>query len=61
MQPLYSRIHKYFVIKHIAPIQNKELINYSCQLPNNLKYEEKVHYVSYAIASENFGKVVRGF
>ena len=33
----------------------------NCLLGLNLKYEEKVHYVSYAIASENFGKVVRGF
>ena len=33
----------------------------NCLLGLNLKYEEKVHYMSYAIASENFGKVVKGF
>ena len=33
----------------------------NCLLGLNLKYEEKVHYMSYGPASENFGKVVKGF
>ena len=57
MQPLYSRIHKYFDIKHIAPIQNKELINYSCQLPNNLKYnlEQNTGKLAFLSILEKFG------
>ena len=39
MQPLYSQIHEYFDIKNIVPIQSKELIPYSCRIPNNLKYD----------------------
>ena len=38
MQPIYTSIHKYFDIENIAPIQNKQLIQYSCSLPNSLKY-----------------------
>jgi len=39
MQPLYQLIHKYFSIQNITPILNKELLRYSCQLPNNQKYD----------------------
>ena len=39
MQPLYQLIHEYFSIRNITPIQNKELLRYSCQLPNNQKYD----------------------
>ena len=33
----------------------------NCLLGLNLKYEEKIHYMSSGIASGNFGKVVKGF
>ena len=39
MQPLYQLIHEYFSIRNITPIQNEELLRYSCQLPNNQKYD----------------------
>tara|TARA_B100000315_G_scaffold256474_1_gene302481 strand:- start:118 stop:870 length:753 start_codon:yes stop_codon:yes gene_type:complete len=48
MQPLYQLIHEYFSIRNIAPIQNKELLRYSCQLPNNQKYDY----------STNSGKII---
>jgi len=38
MQPLYNLIHQKFDIKNITPIINKELIQLSCQLPNEMKY-----------------------
>ena len=41
MQPLYRSIHNYFSIKNITPIQNEELIQYSCSLKNNQKYDFK--------------------
>ena len=43
MQPLYSYIHEYFDVKNIAPIQNEQLIQYSCEMPNNLKYDLKTN------------------
>jgi asparagine synthase (glutamine-hydrolysing) len=48
MQPLYQLIHEYFSIRNIAPIHNTELLRYSCQLPNNQKYDY----------SSNLGKIV---
>ena len=39
MQPLYSSIHKHFDIQNIAPIQNKRLLRFSCEIPNRLKYD----------------------
>ena len=48
MQPLYQLIHEYFSVRNIAPIHNKELLRYSCQLPNNQKYDY----------SSNSGKIV---
>ena len=39
MQPLYSSIHKHFGIQNIAPIQNKRLLQFSCEIPNRLKYD----------------------
>ena len=48
MQPIYQLIHEYFSIRNIAPICNKELLQYSCQLPNNQKYDY----------SSNSGKIV---
>ncbi|MCH2405795.1 MAG: asparagine synthase C-terminal domain-containing protein [Nitrosopumilus sp.] len=39
MQPLYSSIHKHFDIQNIAPIQNKRLLQFSCEIPNRLKYD----------------------
>jgi len=41
MQPLYRSIHDYFSIKNITPIQNEELIQYSCSLKNDQKYDFK--------------------
>ena len=41
MQPLYKSIHDYFSIKNITPIQNEELIQYSCSLKNEQKYDFK--------------------
>ena len=41
MQPLYRSIHDYFSIKNITPIQNEELIQYSCSLKTNQKYDFK--------------------
>ena len=38
MQPLYNLIHQKFDIQNITPILNKQLIQFSCQLPNELKY-----------------------
>jgi asparagine synthase (glutamine-hydrolysing) len=39
MQPLYSSIHEHFDIQNITPIQNKELLQFSCEIPNNQKYD----------------------
>ena len=39
MQPLYSKIHEEFNIKNISPINNEELIKFSCQLSENYKYD----------------------
>ena len=41
MQPLYKSIHDHFSITNITPIQNEKLIQYSCTLANNLKYNPK--------------------
>ena len=38
MQPLYSKIHNYFDMKNVTPIQNKDLLQFAFQLNNNLKY-----------------------
>ncbi len=38
MQPLYSKINQQFNIKNITPIQNKKLIQFSCELENDKKY-----------------------
>ena len=48
MQPLYQLIHEHFSVRNIAPIHNRELLGYSCQLPINQKYD----YIS------NSGKIV---
>ena len=48
MNPLYKLIHKHFAIQNIAPIQNEELIQYSCTLPNDQKYDSKL----------NLGKII---
>ena len=40
MQPLYDRIHKNFNIQNISPILNKQLIQLSCQLSNEMKYDQ---------------------
>jgi len=39
MQPLYSSIHAHFDIQNITPIQNKQLLQFSCEIPNRLKYD----------------------
>ena len=39
MQPLYSSIHEHFDIQNITPIQNKQLLQFSCEIPNRLKYD----------------------
>jgi len=39
MQPLYSSIHEHFDIQNITPIQNKQLLQFSCEIPNNQKYD----------------------
>ena len=41
MQPLYKSIHDYFSIRNITPIQNEELIQFSCILRNDQKYDFK--------------------
>jgi len=41
MQPLYKSIHDYFSIRNITPIQNEELIQFSCLLRNDQKYDFK--------------------
>jgi len=38
MQPIYKSIHNYFSVRNIVPIQNKELIQYSCLIRNDQKY-----------------------
>ena len=43
MNPLYKLIHEYFAIQNIAPIQNDELIQYSCAIPNDQKYDSKLN------------------
>ena len=48
MNPLYKLIHEHFAIQNIAPIQNEELIQYSCTLPNDQKYDSKL----------NLGKII---
>ena len=48
MQPLYKSIHDYFSIRNITPIQNEELIQYSCLLRNDQKYDFK----------SNLGKII---
>ena len=40
MQPLYDQIHKNFNIQNISPILNKQLIQLSCQLSNEMKYDQ---------------------
>lgn len=40
MQPLYDMIHKNFHIKNITPILNKELIQLSCKMTNELKFDK---------------------
>ena len=39
MQPLYSSIHEHFDIQNITPIQNKQLLQFSCEIPNDQKYD----------------------
>ena len=41
MQPLYKSIHDYFSIRNITPIQNEELLQFSCILRNDQKYDFK--------------------
>ena len=41
MQPLYKSIHDYFSIRNITPIQNEGLIQFSCMLRNEQKYDFK--------------------
>jgi len=48
MQPLYKLIHDYFSIRNITPIQNEELIQFSCLLRNDQKYDFK----------SNLGKII---
>ena len=48
MQPLYSSIHEHFDIQNITPIQNEELIQFSCRLGNDQKYDFK----------SNLGKII---
>ena len=57
MQPLYSLVHKFFQIKHFAPIQNRELINYSCQISNVHKYnlEQNTGKLVFLNILEKFG------
>ena len=38
MEPIYKSIHNYFSVRNIVPIQNKELIQYSCLIRNDQKY-----------------------
>jgi asparagine synthase (glutamine-hydrolysing) len=38
MQPLYSLIHKHFDIHNVTPILNDQLLQFSCKIPNQLKY-----------------------
>ena len=40
MRPLYDQIHKNFNIQNISPILNKQLIQLSCQLSNEMKYDQ---------------------
>ena len=37
--PLYTKIHKHFEVRSIAPILSKELISYATHLPHKLKYD----------------------
>jgi asparagine synthase (glutamine-hydrolysing) len=48
MQPLYKSIHDHFSIRNITPIQNEELIQFSCMLGNDQKYDFK----------SNLGKII---
>ncbi len=41
MQPLYSKIHNFFNMKNVTPIQNKDLLQFAFQLNNNLKYNSE--------------------
>ena len=43
MQPLYSSIHEHFDIQNITPIQNKQSIKLSCQIPDSMKYDYKTN------------------
>ena len=45
--PLNSRFHEYFDLKSITPLLSEELIEYSLQIDNSLKYNQK----------ENIGKL----
>ena len=45
--PLNSRFHEYFDLKSITPLLSEELIKYSLQIDNSLKYNQK----------ENIGKL----
>ena len=47
MRPLYKLLHDNFDIKNITPIINKELIQLSCNISNELKYNYE----------KNFGKL----
>ena len=48
MQPIYKLIHDYFSIRNITPMQNEELIQFSCILRNDQKYDFK----------SNLGKII---
>ena len=48
MLPLYSKIHKAFNIKNIAPIMNTELVKMSPHFSNDLKYNPE----------QNSGKII---
>ena len=43
MQPLYNLIHKEFDIQNVTPIINQELIELSCQLSNEMKYDSSTN------------------
>ena len=37
--PLYNELHKFFNIKHFAPILNNEMLPFALHIPNELKYD----------------------
>ena len=39
--PLYTKFHKHFGLKYVAPILSKELISYATHIPYQLKYDSK--------------------